>query len=82
MAILKIGLIISEITATRMKISSISTPKGVKGVYVELWQMAKLVLKQSVKADMGLLFLVVASPGLCTPGYFLKFEKKIGGGGI
>ncbi len=44
MAVLKI----SETTARRAKVSSILTPW--KGNICELWQMAKLVLKQSVKA--------------------------------
>ena len=41
---------ISETAASRAKISSISNPWSRKGVYVELWQMDKMVLKKSVKA--------------------------------
>ena len=44
---------ISETTTRRAKISSLSTPWGRKRLYVQLlevWQMAKLFLKQSVKA--------------------------------
>ncbi len=51
---------ISETTTRRAKISSIWTPWGRKRVYVqllELWQMTKLVLKQSIKAHGPLVFI-------------------------
>ncbi len=45
---------ISKTAAHRVKISS--NPWGRKRVYVKLWQMTKLVLKQSVKAHGPLVF--------------------------
>ncbi len=54
---------ISETAAGRVKISSILTPWGRKRLFVqvqELWPIAKMVLKQSVKAHRPLVFFLLA----------------------